>query len=424
MSAVLYRNSSGKDVTHSSYSSRQTFKKCPREFQLTRVQGWAEKRNGAAMYFGRAIEAGLQAFEEEKRRPGHAAKTFTRLWHDVQLLPEFATFTYTACESSWAQLLKSGQQMMTLYEIRAPKLPLAGALFQQKLRKKIFPGTNLDSLENVAVLDVLSFPDWDHKMLLPATEVHKCSDCAVRWSCSLEADGSQYEPCQEHRKRPLIIDIKTSGKEFPVDLVALDPQLAEYAWQTRIPDVAFLWFVKKSHALEKGSKVTLLQDAGQLWAGWEGFVVETGEQDSDGNCWVYLATWDTLQRYEESLKGLRGKVRDAAKKNFLDSGRADESITTVSSDHVTKQRLQFAAARLTEQDMDDVGRSVAQSTVEMVRAHEADFYEKQAGVRFPNEKCNFCAMRWICLNRPDERDKNLTRKGEEWLDGIESSDTE
>jgi hypothetical protein len=74
--------------------------------------------------------------------------------------------------------------------------------------------------------------------------------------------------------------------------------------------------------------------------------------------------------------------------------------------------------------MDDVGRSVAQATVEMVRAHEQDFYEMQPGIRFPNEKCNFCAMRWLCLNRPEERDKNLTRRGEEWLNGIQDEGNE
>jgi len=146
-------------------------------------------------------------------------------------------------------------------------------------------------------------------------------------------------------------------------------------------------------------------------------VIETGEPDEAGRMWVYLGSWDTLQKFETGAKGLRGKVRDAFISNFLDAGRAGGSITAVSDQDVTKQRIQFAAARLTEEEMNDVGKSVAQTTVEMVRAHEMDFYEKQPGVRFPNEKCNFCSMRWICLNRPEERDKNLSKKGEEWLDG-------
>jgi hypothetical protein len=74
--------------------------------------------------------------------------------------------------------------------------------------------------------------------------------------------------------------------------------------------------------------------------------------------------------------------------------------------------------------MDEVGRSVAQTTVEMVRAHEQDFYEKSPGVRFPNEKCGFCSMRHICLHRSEERDKLLTKRGEEWLDSGHDDEVE
>jgi PD-(D/E)XK nuclease superfamily len=394
---MLYRNADGKNVTHSSYSSRSTFKKCPREFQLTRIQGWWSRENRAAPLFGKCIEAGLQAFEENDRRPGSGVKVFQKLWEDVKLTPEFKTLVYTACEGDWEQLHKSGTEMMLLYEVKAPKLPIVKPIFQQKIRKTIFPGTNLAMLENVAILDILSFPPWNHPML-PITP-DGLSDLV--------------------NGRPLIIDVKTSGKDFPTELVALDPQLAEYAWQTRIPDVAFLWFVKVGHGFKRGSRITTLRKCGALWAGWEGFVLDTGEPDAAGRMWVYVGSYDTLQKYEEAIKGLRGKARDAAEQNFLDGGRADGSIVSVSDLDLTKQRLQFAAARLPEKEMDDVGRSVAQATVEMVRAHEQDFYEKVPGVRFPNERCNFCAMRWICLNKPEERDKNLTRRGEEWLDAID-----
>lgn len=421
---VLYRNSDGKDVTHSSYSSRQTFKHCPREFQLTRIEGWWSKEERAATHFGRCIESGLSAYEESNRTAGEGTKTFIRFWNEIKLLPNFEKLLFTTCEGSWDQLLETGKQMMRLYEIKAPKLPIHKPLFQQKLRKKIFPGTNLERLENVAILDILSFPNWNHELLPKAPVDMTCNDCAVRWSSSLEADGPLFQPCPEHFTRELIIDIKTSGKDFPVDLVALDPQLAEYAWQTRIPDVAFLWFVKHGHGFKRGSKVTLLESAGPLWPGWEGFVVDTGDPDANGRMWLYIGTYDTLTKYEEAIKGLRGKARDAAISNALDTGRAEGNIVAVSDLVVTKQRLQFAAARLSVQEMDDVGRSVAQSTVEMVRAHEQQFYEKNPGVRFPNERCNFCAMKWICLNRPEERDANLTKKGEEWLDGIQDEGNE
>jgi hypothetical protein len=397
MSTVLYTNADGKEVTHSSYSSRQTFKKCPREFQLERVNGWWDKEQRAAPLFGKCIEAGLQAYEESCRTPGAGVRVFHILWEDVKLTPDFEHLIYTACEVSWEQLSISGEQMMLLYEIKAPSLPIVKPLFQQKLRKTIFPGTNLAALENVAVLDILSFPVWNHP-LLPKIDEPPLPNYTEAF----------------HKPRELIIDVKTSGKEFPVVLVALDPQLAEYAWQTRIPDVAFLWFVKVGHGFKRGSRVTLLQGYGSWRPGSEVVVFEINDLTTGSV--LYVGSKETLELYEVAFKGLRGKARDTVQQGFLDGGQVSGSIIKVSAEDVTKQRIQFAAARLTEQDMDDVGRSVAQSTVEMVRAHEQGFYEKQAGVRFPNEKCNFCSMRWICLNLPNERDKHLTRRGEEWLD--------
>lgn len=33
-----------------------------------------------------------------------------------------------------------------------------------------------------------------------------CHDCAVRWSCSLEADGPEFEPCPKHRRKDVCPD--------------------------------------------------------------------------------------------------------------------------------------------------------------------------------------------------------------------------
>lgn len=376
----------------------------------------------AAPIFGKCIEAGLQAYEESGRAEGAGVRVFHRLWEEVKLMPEFKELIYTDAEGDWAQLDISGDQMMRLYEWRAPQLPISKPIFQQKLRKTIFPGTNLAMLENVAVLDILSFPAWNHKMLPTAPVDMSCNDCAVRWSCSLEADGPPFSPCPEHLQRELIIDVKTAGKDFPTDLVALDPQLGEYGWQTRIPDVAFLWFVKSTHGFKRGSRVSLLKPAGKFWGGWDGVVIHVGKEDESGRCWLSVGTYETLEKFEKAIKEFKpnSKARDEAIKKALDEGRADESIVSVSDLDATKQRIQFAAARLSQEDMDEVGRSVAQTTVEMVRANDENFYPKMPGVRFPNERCGFCSMRWICLHRSTERDKHLTKKGEEWLDVVDT----
>jgi hypothetical protein len=295
-------------------------------------------------------------------------------------------------------LLRAGREMMRLYEIRAPFLPISRnppALWQPVLRKKIFPGSQLDKLENKAIVDILSFPRWDHP-LLPKIEQPGLPGI-VTFDC-----------------RSLIIDMKTSGVDLDTRLVMLDPQLAEYAWMARIPDVAFLWFVKHGHELRKGSRVTLLETPKNtaFYAGFELLVVALGEHND-----VFLGDGAAVQAYTDTLKGIRGKAREAAEAAHLVSGVVSGKLIHVQDSAITKQRLQFAAARFTEEDMNDIGRDVAQTTVEMVRANDEAYYPKLAGIRFPNQKCNFCSMRWICLNMPEERDKNLSRKGEEWLDG-------
>ena len=98
--SILYRNSQGKDVTHTSYSSRSTFRKCPRQFQLERIHGWSDKSQRGAPLFGKCIEAGLQAYEESGRVHESGIKVFRRLWEEVKLTPGFEHLIYTATETS------------------------------------------------------------------------------------------------------------------------------------------------------------------------------------------------------------------------------------------------------------------------------------------------------------------------------------
>lgn len=334
MDAVLYTNIKGQPVTHSSYSSRQTFKKCPREFQLTRIQGWWDKGQRAAPLFGKCVEAGLQQFEESNRREGVGVATFERLWNEVKTLPDFGKLIFTDSEKDWDGLMRAGREMMLLYAARAAYLPISTnpkALFQQSLRKKIFPGTELDKLENKAVLDILSFPRADHPMLPPG------------------------EPTTGQLYRTLIIDVKTSGVDLNTELVMLDPQLAEYAWQARVPDIAFLWFVKKSHGVKKGSRVTLLETCGERYAGYEMIVLTTGEPDDTGHTPVYVGEYKALDEYERAVKGLRGKARDAAESAYLAKAMEAGDVLSVPDTWLSKQRLQFGAARLTQADMDEIG---------------------------------------------------------------------
>jgi hypothetical protein len=78
--------------------------------------------------------------------------------------------------------------------------------------------------------------------------------------------------------------------------------------------------------------------------------------------------------------------------------------------------VQFATDRLNPEAIGDMGKVVGQTTVEMVVAHEQDFYPMEPGIRYPSDKCSGCDMRSICSGDNNERDQYLTRTGEEWLD--------
>lgn len=413
--AALYTNQKGQPVTHTSYSSRQTYKHCPRQFQLERVEGWSDKLRRAAPEFGKAIEAAVQHFEATGRAAGEGIAKFAELWEQATHSEYFKEWEYTDSEVSWEQLMNTGKDLLLLYQIRAPFLPISTtpkALWQQSVRKKLFPGTHLDKLENKAILDIFSFPRWDHP-LLPNLEFGPCNECT--WKSINGVTSELVHICTQHSTRSLIIDVKTSGMDLDTELIALDPQLSEYAWQLRVPDVAFLWFVKKSPDWKKGSRVTLVEDAGDYHAGFELLVLYDWAVDKTDT--VVLGTQEVMAAYNQVSKDAAGKTLTgnalkAVKLNFI----ATPGVVHVLPSVFTKQRLQFAAARLTQQQMDETGRSVAQTTVEMLRANQEQFWPQLAGVRFPNQKCNFCSMRHICLGNVAKRDELLSKRGEEWLD--------
>lgn len=385
MHSGLYALPDGKIKQSGSYSARKSFKHCKRQFQLTYVLGWRSKKLSAATYFGHKMEDAVR-FHVESGGFGGVLK-FAELWHDVRSLPEFPKLEYTNVEESWENLLRCGVELMQLFEIRFPRLPMQNARFQVPLSKEVFPGTSYAGIRNTAILDIIC-ETYPHHAMLPSLEIYP------------------------KEKRRLLIDIKTASKDLAEMYVSLDPQLIEYAWEdgtTR--DVAFLWFVKKSHGMKCGSRVTLLTTAGRYVAGSELFVLD---KDADH---VWVATGDIQKAYDQATNGpdgytLKGKAAEVAAKKFLDNGQA----VRIPSRILTKQRLQFAAAHLPEETVEEMGRLVGLTTVEMVVAHEEQFYPMEPGVRFPDEKCPHCDMRFICGRDSEGRDKFLTRIGEEWLD--------
>jgi hypothetical protein len=401
MSRVLYFDvKKGINVTAASYSSREVFKFCRRKFLLTRVEGWSSKRIGAAPNFGRAIETAVQYHVQNNFKGG--VEKFIDVWNRYRTVKDFEKWEYGKTEGSWENLLQDGIELLKLFALRAKWLPIYDAqiakkpVFQLPLRKEIFPGTELAGLENTAYLDMVSYVHPLHPLLTP-------------WPQDEIAPAF----------RVLITDIKTSGKTLRPELVVVDPQLVEYAWQYKQRDVAFLWFVKVTRGFDSGSRVTLLEPAGPWAAGNELFVIQV-EKDpvSKSVCGLFLGDEAALNAYDRATKDadgdrLAGNALKEAKTRFYMNS---DTVFALPS-QVTKQKLQFAAARLSVEDMQEAGKLVGQVTVEMVMAHEQQFYPKEGGIRFPNEKCNLCDMRYICIGDTVGRDEKLTKFGEEWLDG-------
>jgi len=434
---VLYKNSKGYDVVTGSYSSRDSFKFCARRFQLSRIDGWKQKEQRASALFGKYVEQGVQWYEESKREKSSGVKKFVEEWEKVYALPNAKELTYTDVEVNWASLLRAGIELELLYEINAPRLPVFRPQFQVEMRKKIFPGSELDVLTNVAYLDIISHPPINHPLLarVPGLVV------------DVEASSENELP----NERPLIIDIKTSGVSFEMSLLSLDPQLIEYAWQSGIHDVAFLGLIKANHSISKRDRVTLLEAVEGIPAGTELFVLGTEKIEKPKKppkpkkvkakkgedlvetlveiatpvleappvnvgeiTKVFLGDLSALKQLGEATKGMQGNsliYKETAAKFFQ-----ARFVIAAKPEQVTKQRLQFASTRISETSIKEMGQSIGRTTVEMVRAHNDGEYLMNSGIRFPNGRCVWCEMRGICADIPELRDELLTRAGDEWTD--------
>lgn len=437
---ILYINHKGESVRTGSYSAREEYTFCPEKFNLHRRQGYSEKISRISLQFGKCVEAGVAAFHNNNLRKGAAVEMFTTLWEKLKTTKDFDEFTYSKKEHGFDELWRMGREMMALYEAVAPSLPIREPQFQVNAKKEIFPKTELAGLWNTAYLDILSKAPWDHP-LLPKVEGLVGVEDTIR---------------------PLIIDVKTSGVELREDLVGLDPQLREYAWQRRIPDVAFLWFQKMGLSISKGDLVSSLENG-------QKYIVASVEKDVNGNpenvrVFPSAASMQKFQEtakaifddralaieiidkeevvFDAALKGLRGKVREALKaeqeparvdlssrKEVVerdiaerhDAALAAAGMLVLPVSSVTKQRIQFAAARLTQKEMDDAGKHVGQTTVQMVHSEKTNYFPQTGGIRWPHNPCVMCCMQGLCANKPELVAERLVKSGEEWLEGLEEA---
>jgi PD-(D/E)XK nuclease superfamily len=359
MKPHLYINHKGWPVTRHSYSGSESFDYCARKYYLERVQGWAQKEQRSSTFFGKALEAAITLWHKNRQDTPAAILEFQRLWGEHK----DKNYTYSKFDKDWGTLLLDGCELIQLYAILYPTFPyIVNNVddFQVECNFEVFPDTNLAGIEFTAYIDLIA-----------------------------QLKGS---------KRPLIVDMKTSGKDIP-ELTVLDPQLRSYSWVKNWPDVAFLWFRKMGRTISRGDVVTILGSGLAIPAGQTAFVLG---QDAFG---LWLTQNEKL--FEEMDVKFIGesKIVKAARTAFVQANGI-----SVTDSAVTKQRVQFKAVHITVESRKDIGKSIKRDIVNIARATETEFFPMQSGVRFPNEKCPNCAMRGICSNNPDLRDRLVERK--------------
>lgn len=388
--AVLYINSRGEEITRHSYSAGLEFDQSPYKFYLNRVLGWRPKDTKAALLFGRALEDAVQ-FHHENNGQGAIAE-FERIWagHAGKKL------VYTAQEVSWESLMRAGREMIQLYQIKQPSLPIPfETRFQRQFYKEVFPNDEkYGGIQFYGKLDMVAYPEPNHP-LLPK----------VNWN---PAWGLV---------RPLIVDMKTAGAVFDNNLnqVGWDLQLRMYAWLTGIYDVAFLWFKKAGHKIEKGSNVTLLHDAiggGRIIpAGVE--VVVAYAKDGD----IRIALDDNeIEEMNEAQGRKNGKLDGTKAAEARKMAWLDQKAIRVESSAITRQRIQFVSAHIDRDSAEDAGQIAADQIVRIVAAWESNRpWLKKFGVRYPHNDSNDPYFKAFVLKDNVFRDATFEQRVEEDL---------
>lgn len=365
MKPHLYINSRGFFTTRHSYSGSDSFHFCARKYYLERVQGWSEKAQRSSTFFGIALEKGVTFWHQHRMDTAAAVAEFVRLWAESKDVP----LSYTKSDGDWNALNLTGQELIKLYAVRYPSMPYVvnnPQEFQVETNFEVFPGTRLAGLEFTSFIDLVA-----------------------------QLKGT---------KDPLIIDIKTSGKDVP-EFTVLDPQLRSYSWVKGWKDVAFLWFRKMGRSISRGDEVYFLEQASVFQPGSSAVVLAK----DDFGLWI-TSKQKVLDDMAEKFIG-ESKAVKIERQKFVEA-----NAIFVQEGKITKQRVQFKSAVISKESAEDKGRDIKKDIVDIVGSNEKEFWPMQGGVRWPNDKCTMCSMRGICADKPELRDMLLVRKQIDELD--------
>ena len=396
--ALLYVNSKGSAWRKHSYSAGNDFDSSPYKYYLKKILGWKEKDNKARLKFGRALEEAIQ-FHHDNGTGG--VEDFLRRWETWK---DEKDLVFTKVEKDWVNLNRIGHEMMRLYLLRLPSLPIplgGQTVFQREYCREVFPGDpNYGEIEDAGKMDIIAYVQPDHPMLPK-----------VEWK-------AEYGPL-----RSVIVDIKTSGIDFPETpgIAAFDKQLRRYSWLTDIRDVALLWFKKTGTSLSKGSSVTLLEDGGfdGFRAGDEAVVAHIGSKG------VWLVRNDYFLTVMEDAQGRKEGRLDTTKIAVERKAKwLYENGIVVPESYLTRQRIQFNAGLVTKESAEEAGLIAARQIVQIVNAWKTKQWPNNFGIRFPSDDSRDPYFRAFVLGDTMYRDQNFIKTKEETLDDLFIEDLE
>ncbi len=390
--AFLYVSSKGTAWRKHSYSAGNDYDQSPYKYYLRRIQGWKEKENKARFLFGRSLEESIE-FHHDHDGAG-AVEDFIRRW---SVHKERTDLVFTKVEKDWETLLLDGIEMIMLYIIRQPSLPIplgGRSVFQREYKKEVFPGDpNYGDIEDAGKLDIVSYADPNHPLLSP-----------LEW----KAEWGAY--------RPIIIDIKTSGTDFPEQpgIAGFDKQLRRYSWLSGIRDVALLGFKKTGRTIQKGSSVTLLKDAAEFKAGEEAVVafVEEGKG-------VWLVENDYMLDVMSTAQGDQTKAGKQRRAEWL-----EKFADLVPMEVLTRQRLQFLSGYVTLESAVEAGTIAARQIVQIVNSWKTKSWPSTFGIRYPHDDRNDPYFRAFVLGDEAYKKEHFIKTDEESLEDLFFEDSE
>jgi len=361
--AILYTSpTKGYPVTDHSYSAGSLYDDCPKKYDYDRRQGWKEKEKRASSAFGSAVEAAIQYYHNSGMVLSDTIDEWKRLW---VLQQDNKELVYSDKDGDWESMYRQGEQMVRLYIAVLPTLPIQNPQFQLNYKKEYYPDTEYAGLKDTAFLDMEVTAPWNHPLLPPL------------------------ENCPENGQRKIFIDIKTSAALYPVDprMIKLDPQLRRYAWTSGIETACFLVLVKRGMEFEKGDTVTVLEAySEQHPVGTELVVLDASKEV------LTLLTPKIYDQYDAEAKGLKGNVLKEKKQEF-----ADRFGIQAAKHEVTKQRLQFLAAIISEEERHEAGELAGMQARNICDSNIQNFFPKRPGIKFPNNHCTFCSHLGLCI---------------------------